>query len=74
MFKSKIFNLLKTTKIEGIIFRAIVFLTLSINKWVDYSNTKQGIDLIGGLLFTIMLLFLIDDYNEYKKTKIINEN
>jgi hypothetical protein len=33
-------------------------------------------DFLGGLLFTIMALFTIDDYFEYKKekTKTINEN
>lgn len=67
MLKHKIFNLFKARQIEGIIFRGVIFFVLSVMKWIDYIQEKDGRFLIGGVLFGIMTLFTLNDYLKYKK-------
>ncbi len=73
IFKHKTFNILKIRTIEGIVFRGLLRLVFVILLWFKYIRNPNGSTLVVAICISLYTLFTIDDYLEYKKTKIASK-
>jgi hypothetical protein len=71
LFQHKIFNFLNIKKIEGILFRGLLYSSVSILFFFDYAQTNDGMKFIMGIVTAINALLTIDDYLNYKRNKTI---
>ncbi len=72
IFQHKIFNIFDTRKLEGVIFKGLIMFLVSVFFFYNYSESKDGMKFIMGIVTAILALFTIDDYLNLKKNKPIN--